>query len=628
MKADSKKVTLFQILLILFFFFCLICTFPFAIKLFLSAAEILLKRPLRDVLKWTEVVIHTMALFASTAAVVYFFCYIPRGRKIFGDIKTVLVKICNDPDAKKSVLALFVIYVLAYFAVIRSNFYYKDDIRRALTGHKSWVGSSRFISEIFSVFLHTNFYLNDISPITQTLSIFLLSVMSFLLVYIIDKNTFVGGELYKSADGIVKAEKKLSKLLLLASCFAGLSPFYIENISYKFDSPYMAFSMLLGVLPFVFIGGRALYFTVSFISLVLICSSYQAANSVYIVVAIFLAFKMLKEGVRLKDIRDFVLISILSYVVSLLFFRIFIMIPTSATISERSTDMLSVSQLAAQIPLNFISYARAVTSGFGNLWIKIFTVISIIVFPIISALSAKEDGAISPKNALTLAFFALVALILAFSLSFGVYLIIGNTLIADRAFLGFDIFICLICMLNIRFCTCCAGNVACADKGCTFGLYKIILAAVRTVTVCLFYGLFVCATVKGNLYTKQQEYQNFRYTLLMSDLSHIVDPNTRPTLYISGDLGAASSTYMENKNYTFNMGTTSSGWANDLVLKWNMNFNIESDGTVNFDESPELKNLLLSLPLLSDSYYHSIFGNSEIYYVVLKNPQVNEYNIK
>lgn len=114
----------------------------------------------------------------------------------------------------------------------------------------------------------------------------------------------------------------------------------------------------------------------------------------------------------------------------------------------------------------------------------------------------------------------------------------------------------------------------------------------------------------------------------MSDLSHIVDPNTRPTLYISGDLGAASSTYMENKNYTFNMGTTSSGWANDLVLKWNMNFNIESDGTVNFDESPELKNLLLSLPLLSDSYYHSIFGNSEIYYVVLKNPQVNEYNIK
>ncbi|MGI0530114.1 glucosyltransferase domain-containing protein [Treponema socranskii] len=547
--------------------------------------------------------------------------------------------------------------MLAYFAVIRSNFYYKDDIRRALTGHKSWVGSSRFISEIFSVFLHTNFYLNDISPVTQTVSIFLLALMSFLLAYIFgcksgicDENAGQDCRNDGNADTKVRSDGKLSKLLLLASTFAGLSPFYIENISYKFDSPYMALSMLLGVLPFVFAGSRVLYFTVSFISLVLICSSYQAANSVYIVVAIFLAFKMLKEGARLKTLRDFVLISILSYAASLLFFRIFIMIPTSATISERSTDVLSVSQLAAQIPLNFISYAKAVTSGFGNYWIKICTVISIILFSIISAAPAKVDGAVSPKNtaeheyrdiqkgrslksprglfdALTFAFFALVTLILAFSLSFGAYLIIGNTLIADRAFLGFDVFICLLCMFNIYSCTC-ALTLSHSDKSDICGFHKKILPVVKTVTVCLFYGLFVCATVKGNLYTKQQEYQNFRYTLLMSDLSHIVDPNKRPTLYISGDLGAASSTYMENKNYKFNLGTTSSGWANDLVLRWNMNFNVESDGTVNFDESPELKNTLLSLPLLSDSYYHSIFGNSEICYVILKKPQVKEYRIR
>lgn len=102
MKLDVKKISPFQILLVLFFFFCIICTFPFAIKLFLSAAEILLKRPLRDVLKWTEVVIHTMALFASSSAVIYFFCYISYGRKIFNGIKTVLVRIYNDPVTKKA----------------------------------------------------------------------------------------------------------------------------------------------------------------------------------------------------------------------------------------------------------------------------------------------------------------------------------------------------------------------------------------------------------------------------------------------------------------------------------------------------------------------------------------------
>ena len=63
----------------------------------------------------------------------------------------------------------------------------------------------------------------------------------------------------------------------------GLSPFFLANFSYRYDSPYMAFSLLVCVIPFLFKEENKHFIISSVISLFFMCISYQASSGIYIV---------------------------------------------------------------------------------------------------------------------------------------------------------------------------------------------------------------------------------------------------------------------------------------------------------------------------------------------------------
>lgn len=579
-----KKVTPFQILLVLFFAACLVCGFSFSRQLIILLMEKIIGRSLNDMTKWNAVISGSMAFFAVCALFTYFFVYVDYGKKAFAQMKDKILALVTSPKFVKIFFSCFAIVIVAYIALLRSNYDFADDTKRIISGHKSWVGASRYVSEILSVFLHTNFYLNDISPLSQLISIAVLVFAALVLCYSFNDQKFT--------------------VPALASCLLfTVSPYYFENLSYKFDSPYMALAMLFGILPFLFRKEKSAYICSSIVCLLLALTSYQAANSIYIVLTIYATLIMLLKNEEKKEVLNFVITSIVCYIVALVIFRVFVMIPTEATISERDTSV-GAGGMISLFKSNLCSYSKIVLFRFGNIWIKFFALVLTVTFPFAGAYyckSSKIKGAI----------ISIAALSLMFLLSFGAYLIIGNTVIADRAFMGFDVLVSVIALFDVI--------------SFTSGKKKLVTCIA---VYALLYGFVVQAIITGNLYAKQLKYEEFRYSILLNDLSEIVDFNKKNKLLLDGSIGDAVKTHMEYKNYPiFPIGGLTGGWAKYYLEDWNFEadfLQIEASSE-RIERNPEFKALKENLPLIKDTYYHTIKGKDDTYYVYFKNPRVTEY---
>lgn len=558
--------------------------------------EKIIGRNLNDMTKWNAVIKGSMSFFAFLAASAYFFAFIKKGNECFRSILAKFKEVFTSKNSLRYLGIIFGFIFISYLTILMAHYDFQDDIKRIISGHKSWVGASRYISEALSVIFHANFYLNDIAPLTQIIAILVLTLTSFILAYIL-------------TDG------KITWLTAIASTFIGLCPHFVQNMSFKFDSPYMAMALLFSVIPFLFVENPFNFCVTSFLCINLLCSSYQAANSIFIVLVIFTAFRKFNEAENLgkneiSEIVKFIGLSILLYIVSMAFFKLFIMIPTEATINERNTKLV-FDELFSLMKDNWISYSKKVIKDYGNIWIKFFTIVSSILFIIFGTINSKRNKIYS---------FLLTVFTLSFMffLSFGAYLVIGNVIIKPRAFMGFDALIALIGL----FVSNSVVNLKTERK-----LSKIFS------TACILawaWGLCINSTVTGNVYMKQQKYQDFRFTLLLSDLSKLIDQKEHNECLVYGDIGPVTSSNMDWKNYDFAFGDVNAGWTSYIIQDWNMDLDFISIESYSFlfMYKPQLKERIKDLPILCDTYYHSIYGKDNFYYVVLKNPQVEKYEIK
>ena len=117
----------------------------------------------------------------------------------------------------KPFIILFIIYIIAFYPIIRANFNYLDDLERVNVGYRGWLGFSRYISEFFSIFIHTGRYLTDVSPLTQIIATVFLTLSSVIVLHLFNKN------------------KKVSFVNIVSVLPIGLCPYFLECISYKYD---------------------------------------------------------------------------------------------------------------------------------------------------------------------------------------------------------------------------------------------------------------------------------------------------------------------------------------------------------------------------------------------------------
>lgn len=589
MNEKIKKLFSFRTLLIMGITCCFVCIIPFTKNLIVKLMEVfVLHRELRDFSKWNDILVHSMTFFALIGIFWFFFWYTSKGKKIGGDIYETAKNAftANGKTTLYYLIGIFAIYCIAYSALIRANYEYADDIRRCYAGHKAWVGWSRYISETLAVFLHANFFINDITPLTQLWTLLILTVTSYILCYII-------------------TEGNIGKCTAALSVTCGLTIYYLANFSYKYDCPYMALSMLFALLPFLFTENYLHFALMSFISLILVCSSYQASNGIYIIMAMFTAFRMWLKNKPLKNIGLYTFISVLCYVIALFFFKFFLMNQFESEMNSRGTGIATGIGIFEKISTNFKLYNHCVLPLSGNLWVKFFIGLTAVLFPV--AAVRLRNG----RNILATIGLSIVILIAMYSLTLGAYLVLEEALVTNRTFLGFD----MLCGLLAVF----AAHALIQEKNIKIQRFAGMLAAFYV------YGLVVQAVVYGNFVQKQKEYENFRFSILAQDLSKIVDFSKKNSIYIGGITGMPGKSRMERKNYPILAGSVSPVLTKYIIKGYNMDFEFLSEFTLpELDLVPELKKQLTDLPMIQDTFYHTIYGKDTQYYVYLKWPMIDE----
>jgi len=106
----------------------------------------------------------------------------------------------------------------------------------------------------------------------------------------------------------------------------GLSPFFLMCLSYKYDSPYMAFSVLAAVLPIAFTDKTKWKYTVLVAACtVAMCLTYQAASGIFPMLVLFVAFHMWNKAETIMAIIRIVGRSAVGYIAGILLFRFVIM---------------------------------------------------------------------------------------------------------------------------------------------------------------------------------------------------------------------------------------------------------------------------------------------------------------
>lgn len=388
---------------------------------------------------------------------------------------------------RKPFLILTLIYLVGISAILRANFYYVDDLKRALNGRAGWSTFSRYLSDFFSQFVHADTYLTDVSPLPQLLAVGILAVSALILLYSFTASTTF--TLWQYAAVVPLA----------------LSPYYLECLSYKYDAPYMALSVLASVAPILFRRKKPPVFLIaSAAGILTVCISYQASCGIFPMLVIALSLREWSKGENGKTVLCRMGVAAGGYLLGLLLFKLFLMKPAETYVS----NSLDLSQL---VP-HWLRYYSYVLSDFKVWWL-------VLIALLIPAFAAAVVKGSVRKKGLTL-LVSLCAVAALFLLAFGIYPALKKPLYAPRAMYGFGVLIAVL-----------AVEVS-SEKGIRWGkLSALVLAWV----------FFVFAFTYGNALYVQAEYTDYRITLVAQDLNEVTAKlsKDKKEIRISGSIGHA-----------------------------------------------------------------------------------------
>ncbi|MDR0541836.1 MAG: glucosyltransferase domain-containing protein [Dysgonamonadaceae bacterium] len=461
------------------------------------------------------------------------------------------------------------LYLLGVLTIIRANFVYNDDIIRTIYGGREWFGFSRYVSEYLSIFIHADTLMTDISPLPQLLAVLILAVSSVLLVYVL-------------------GNKKVTVVRLLASIPLGLSPYFLECLSYKYDAPYMALSLLASIFPFLFIDYKKAFVFCSVISLLIMCMTYQAASGVYLLIVVMLCFQAWNDRQKTtKEILSMAKAAIVAFGLTMIIFKLFLMRAFEGYVSG---SVFPLPELISGVAMNIKQYLYWINSDFGLIW-KVCIGIVLLFFVIKSVYASTQ------KKMISLAV-SLVVIGLSLVLSYGVYCLLQGPLYLPRALFGFGAWLAILCIYVVS------------------NYKKIAIIAVFA----LNWSFLVFAFSYGNASADQARYTNFRIGVLLHDLS---------ALYPDGVRGDKMLQFKNSIDYTPSVKNIARHypvierlipkregevfWFDYYCVEY---FNYAPQDILNIFSRVDYSTY--NLPVALDSYYHTIQSDGEHILVTLK----------
>lgn len=476
----------------------------------------------------------------------------------------------EDRKLIKSVCILTCMYLLGICAILRANFYYIDDMGRALSGYKQFDFFGRYIPQYFTTVLHADSYLTDISPLPQLLAVVILAMAAVSVLY------------------LVTGRRTFSAMEYIATIPLCLSPYFLECLSYKYDAPYMALSILASVAPVLFHKrGDLKYFISIFAGMLVVCMSYQAASGIFPMFVVLLAFLQWLDNVELKKILRFVLVSAAGYISGMLLFAVFLLKPTETYVSN---TLPPVADLLPTVLRHLKEYYYHVAHDFKLEWL-ILTALIFAGFVLVSLRDSKR----SKWQTFLLSGVALLTLL---GLSFGIYPVLSDPLYDPRAMYGFGACICFAAM-----------PIVTRRRAVIF----------KTACLVLCWCFFVFGFTYGNALNTQKEYTDYRIAMAIHDLDelNLLDAEKSKVIQIDGDIGFSPEIEHMPQDYEVlrrlvpnTFGYSSSYWRGFRFYTYYGLKNVIWDDDIDLTQR--------DLPLQKDSIYHTIYADEENVLIALK----------
>ena len=395
---------------------------------------------------------------------------------------------------------LTAIYSISLLPLFRANINYRDDGGRVLWAFDGWNNFGRVTSNSLSHILHADQYLRDISPLTQIIAILIIVMASMSLLYVVRGN--------------------VSVCIWDALCVLplGLFPYFLCCFSYKYDSPYMALSVLVSILPLIIRKKYKLYYPVAFICILLMCTTYQGSAGIFPMLVVYTAFIDWKNGSDNKESILYCLCSAMTYVFAMFIFFVFIPKGDSGYVTEKmSFNSLSIKHVFK----NYLIYIQTFKDDFRIKW---FIIIAILTICFIYRLSIETN---KKKNRVIAA--SIVTYIFLFLFSFGPYPFLDEPFLMPRGMYGICTFITLICL-----------GATTTLKSMKKHTFTKIISWVNIIVLSWMCIVFSCTY--GNALFAQKNYDDYRIeevAMKTADL-HLLNESTPTVIQITGSIGYAA----------------------------------------------------------------------------------------
>lgn len=369
-------------------------------------------------------------------------------------------------DHKKSFCILLFISFIYFFPLILSNSYYVDDNERSLSGLTGWYYLGRPLTDYTYNFLSQSLTGVDIFPLGLLISLLALSYSSYLM--------------------IKMTGNRFTLPSICISCMLWMTPFFLQNMSYRFDGMSMSLSVLSCVFAAYCTTNKSLKFDIIAIILIVSClSMYQPGMSVYlcaIVVSCYHVF--LLNDKKLTSLAITILRSSITFILAYLFYSKVIL--PAINFSNMRSDLIfntedPASYLSSYVEKIILILHDVFNSGFQTpallLFASVIFSLCILIFP-----SRENRNLINNFFLLIVTLLSLVLLIL---ITFGPTAILKESTTFPRVFMSSGFI--LLFLLNI----------------CSRVKYLSFLTCLT-----YFVSIFSLSYSYGNATNKQEEYDN------------------------------------------------------------------------------------------------------------------------
>jgi len=391
----------------------------------------------------------------------------------------------ENPDRAPFFVAL-VLYTFALLPVIRADRDYIDDLGRALNGYMSWSGDGRPLANLVMEVLNLGTPLTDLSPLPQLLCAGLLAYLASSIARRFD------------IRGVVLPALICTPLLI--------SPFYLENLSYKFDALTMTLAVFLAVQTVLNTRENMKAGVLGGLGLLAALCLYQPALNAFLTFALVELVVMQRQDQRVALIARTVCVRVLQLIAALCLYKLIAARTVKGGYSSEHGQIAPLGDLSEVAWHNLFAFwdyiLQALKSTMGGILLS-YIAIAVVIATVLSIRYAVRNWNTSSLRQRVLLVAIALCLPPLFAVSpWGPMLALMRPTLMPRTMIGFGALAAA------------AGLIVCValPAGRRSDGWRIAIAALPA------FALLVFAQVYGNTLKLQKEYEDFMSRQISEDL--------------------------------------------------------------------------------------------------------------